>query len=88
MNSMKLIGLNLKWYRYQLGLTQEDYANKTKFKMGYISTIETGEANLTCSNIDYIAKSLNVKPKDLFEESRALEAQKLPPKINMYNKTK
>lgn len=62
MTSMELVGLNTKWYRYQNKLTQEQYATKTKFKMAYISTIETGNANLTCKNIDFIAKSFNIKP--------------------------
>ncbi len=72
MESMKLIGLNLKWYRYKLGLTQEEFASRTKFKTAFVSTVETGDANLTCSNIDYIADVLKIKPKDLFEESTAL----------------
>ena len=66
MTSMELIGLNTKWYRYKNNLTQEDYANKTKFKMAYISVIETGNANLTCKNIDFIAKSFNIKPELCF----------------------
>lgn len=44
---MELIGLNAKWYRYQNGIMQEEFANKTKFKLAYISIIETGSANLT-----------------------------------------
>ena len=88
MNSMELIGLNTKWYRYQNNLTQEQYANKTKFKMSYISTIETGSANLTCKNIDFIANSLNIKPELLFNEKTALLAQKLPKRVDMYINTK
>ena len=76
MTSMQLIGLNTKWYRYQNGLTQEDYANKTKFTMAYISVIETGDANLTCKNIDVIANSFN--------KETAKKALKLPPRIDMY----
>lgn len=53
---MELVGLNTKWYRYQNDLTQEQYANKTKFKTAYISVIEAGNANLTCKNIDFIAQ--------------------------------
>ena len=60
MTSMELVGLNTKWYRYQNNLTQEQYANKTKFNMAYISVIETGNANLTCKNINFIAKSFNI----------------------------
>ena len=78
MTSMELVGLNTKWYRYQNNLTQEQYANKTKFKMAYISVIETGNANLTCKNIDFIAK--------LFNEKTAKLAQKLPARVDMYKR--
>lgn len=88
MTSMELIGLNTKWYRYELNLTQEQFANKTKFKMAYISTIENGDANLTCKNIDSIAKALNIKPIMLFNEETAKEAKKLPKRVDMYNKSK
>ena len=86
MTSMELVGLNTKWYRYQNNLTQEQYANKTKFKMAYISVIETGNANLTCKNIDFIAKSFNIKPILLFDEKTAKMAQKLPIRVDMYKR--
>ena len=88
MTSMELVGFNTKWYRYQNNLTQEQYANKTKFKMAYISVIETGKANLTCKNIDFIAKSFNIKPILLFDEETAKMARKLPARVDMYKKNK
>ena len=42
------VGINTKWYRYKNNLTQEQYGNKAKFKMPYISVIETDNANLIC----------------------------------------
>ena len=84
LKSMELVSLNTKYYRYQQRLTQEQYANKTKFKIAYISTIETGDANLTCKNIDSIAESLGIKPADLFNEETAKLAKKLPPRVDMY----
>lgn len=86
MTSMELVGLNTKWYRYQNNLTQEQYSNKTKFKMAYISVIETGNANLTCKNIDFIAKSFNIKPELLFNEKTAKLAKKLPIRVDMYKR--
>lgn len=86
MTSMEVVGLNTKWYRYQNNLTQEQYANITKFKMAYISVIETGLANLTCKNIDLIAKSFNIKPELLFNEETAKSAKKLPKRVDMYKK--
>lgn len=67
-------------------LTQEQYANKTKFKMAYISVIETGNANPTCKNIDFIAKSFKLKPELLFNEETAKMAKKLPIRVDMYKK--
>ena len=88
MTSMEIIGLNLKWYRYQKNMTQEDFANITDFKMAYISLIETGDANLTCKNIDYIAEALDIKPVLLFNEETALLAKELPKRVDMYQKMK
>ncbi len=87
MDSMELVGLNIKWYRYQMNLTQEQFAEKSGFKMAYLSTIETGHANLTCRNIDIIAKTLKIKPIKLLDEETANLAKKLPPRVDMY-KTK
>ena len=86
MNSMELIGLNTKWYRYQNNLIQEQFANKTKFKMAYISTIENGDANLTCKNIDLIAQSFSIKPELLLKEETANKAKALPKRVDMYTK--
>ncbi len=86
MTAMELVGLNTKWYRYQNKFTQEQFANKTKFKMAYISTIENGDANLTCRNIDNIAKTFNIKVSLLFDEKTAKMAKKLPKRVDMYAK--
>ncbi len=84
MTSMQLVGLNTKYYRYQNKLTQEQFANKTKFKVAYLSTIETGDANLTLKNVDLIASSFGIKPTLLFNEETAKLAKKLPPRVDMY----
>lgn len=86
MTAMELVGLNTKWYRYQNNVTQEQFANKTKFKMAYISTIENGNANLTCKNIDIIANAFNIKPELLFNEETAKKTKNLPNRVDMYNK--
>ena len=54
--------------------------------MAYISTIENGDANLTCKNIDCIAKAFNIKPLLLFDEETAKKAKKLPKRVDMYKK--
>jgi len=85
MTSMELVGLNTKWYRYQRKLTQEMLADKTDFKMAYISLIESGRVNLTCNNIDIIADALCVDSADLFNKQTAIKAKKLPNRVDQYN---
>lgn len=84
MNTLKIVGLNTKWYRYQRNLTQEEFANTTNFKMAYISTIENGDANLTLKNIVLIAKSLQIEPELLFNKKTAEEAINLPKRVDTY----
>ncbi len=84
MNAAELVGLNTKWYRYQNGWTQERLAEKTGFKMAYISTIETGNANLTCKSLDSLAKALDVDCSALLEENTARRAQKIPKRVDMF----
>lgn len=78
MDAMKLIGLNTKYFRYQQKMTQEQLAEKIGFKIAYLSLIETGNANLTCKNIDLIAHTLKVKTEQLFNEKTAKIAKTLP----------
>ncbi len=86
MDAMKRVGLNTRWYRYQKGLTQEKFSEITNFKMAYISVIESGNANLTCRNIDVIARSLGIDVELLFSEKTANKAINLPKRVYMYKK--
>ena len=86
MHAMKRVGLNTRWYRYQKGLTQEKFSEITNFKMAYISVIESGNANLTCRNIDVIARSLGIDVELLFSEKTANKAINLPMRVYMYKK--
>ena len=81
MTLRQIIGLNVKWYRYQNHLTQEQYDNKIKFKVAYVSVIETGKINLTCKNLEILAKSFHIPPELLLNEETAKLAAKLPIRI-------
>lgn len=80
----EIIGLNVKWYRYQNNMTQEQYANKINFKMAYISIIESGKVNVTCKTIDILAKSFHIPPQLLLNEETAEIAKHLPVRIGQY----
>ncbi len=77
----EIIGLNVKWYRYQNRLTQAQYANKIKFKVAYLSIVESGKVNLTCKNISLLAKSFHIPPELLLNEKTAELAKDLPIRV-------
>lgn len=81
MTLTQIIGLNVKWYRYQNRITQRQYASMTDFKVEYISTIEKGKTNLTCKNLDILAKSFRIPPQLLLNEDTAKLAKDLPIRI-------
>lgn len=81
MNNLEIIGLNIKWYRYQRRLTQGKLAKKIQFKVAFISIIENGKANATISTLESIANGLDVKLIDLLNEKTAEKAKKLPNKF-------
>ena len=83
-----LVGLNIKWYRYQMGLTQEKFAIKYDISLSYLSRIERGTENLTCQSLDYFAKLLNISKKQLMDDETAEKAKHLPIRIDHYTPTK
>lgn len=85
MTVSELVGLNTKYYRHKKGLTQEEFAEMTHFKMAYISLVERGECNITARNIDEIAETLDIPPKYLLDENTALKAKSLPTRVNLIN---
>lgn len=57
----KIIGNNLKYLRYQTGLSQEKFYEKYNLNPKYMACIERGEINLSVDFLQKLAKTLNVK---------------------------
>jgi transcriptional regulator with XRE-family HTH domain len=58
--------LNLKKYRRNCGLTQEQLAEKVNVSTHHIGMIESSRNNPTLDLVERIAKALNVKVYELF----------------------
>lgn len=86
MDILKIVGLNVKYYRYLKHWTQEDLSDNCDFKISYISLIERCEANMTLKNIDYIAKILDISPDKLLVEKTAIIAAQLPNRVDLFDK--
>jgi len=54
--------------RYELGLTQEQLAERANFHVNYIGGIERGERNPSVESVVALAKALEISPKELMPE--------------------
>ena len=61
-----LLIFNIKYYRYLNNYSQEKLAELSKLSPRYITDVERGLHCPTIPKIESIAKSLNVKPYQLF----------------------
>jgi len=59
--------INLKWYRFDRGLTQEKLAELSNTTPKYISDLERGKFCPSFSKLQEIAKALNVHPYELLK---------------------
>ncbi len=60
------IGQRIKQCREQLGLTQEEFAEKTGFSVNYISTLERGASFPRCEKLIILLNALEVSADAIF----------------------
>ena len=65
MDMRKLVGRNVRKIRLRVGLTQEEFAERSGFSQQYISGLEKGRRNPTIVTIYELAKALGVTHMDL-----------------------
>ena len=68
MDVRRRVGLNLKRFRQELGLSQEEFAFKAGLHRTYISGIERGVRNPTILVLETIAAALGVPSAKLLED--------------------
>lgn len=61
MKAQEIFGKNVAYWRKKRGLTQTELADKSGLNRVYISTVETGNQNITVSGMETFAKALNVQ---------------------------
>ena len=61
-------GVKIKELRKLKGLSQEKLANLAEIDRTYLPTIEKGERNVSIEVVERLAKALDIKIKDLFDE--------------------
>jgi len=70
MDIIKVFGTNVKYYRHQMSLSQEAFAEKCSMHRTYISAIECFRRSISLENIQRIADALNVEAYKLLLENK------------------
>lgn len=68
MNALNIFIKNMKKYRIEKNLSQEELANKANLHRTYISSVERGQRNISLQNIEKIAYALEIEIYQLFME--------------------
>lgn len=61
----KVIGNNLRYIRYQSGLSQEKFYEKYHLSVKYLSSIERGEINIGVELLEQLANTFHISPAEL-----------------------
>ena len=78
--SATLVGQRIRYYRLNLGLSQEKLAELSGCHPTYVGQLERGEKNATIESIERISSALSVSLSRLFEKigNDQEEAQNIP----------
>ena len=78
-----LLGINIKRFRVNSGLSQEELSEKAEISVPFLGAIERGEKWPSPSNFAGIAQGLEVNPYDLLkpEESASQDIKKITSKL-------
>jgi DNA-binding XRE family transcriptional regulator len=66
MSLLQVFSANLRRYRHELGLSQEEFADLAGLHRTYISALECGKRSIAIDNVEKIASALSVDAYLLF----------------------
>lgn len=70
MDIIKVFGVNVKYYRQRIGLSQEAFAEKCGMHRTYISAIECFRRSISLENIQRIADALDIEAYKLLLKNK------------------
>jgi len=82
MDLNKIIGKNLKFIRFQSGLSQEKFYEKYNLNSKYLACIERGEINISVNFLQKLSQILNVNIRDLitYDENKLISMRRIDSK--------
>ena len=72
-------GASVKYWRHQLGISQEALAERADMHRTYICDVERGSRNVSLETIERLARALEISPFTLFLNFRRLSSDKQAP---------
>ena len=83
MQKRSIVGDNIRKFRTEAGITQEELALRSGLSQGYINQLEYGKRNYTQKSLERIAAALSKTVSEFFKEEGAgplsAIAEKIPP---------
>lgn len=61
-----LVGLRIKELRNQLGISQEELANRAELDRTYVTSVEKGRRNISIATLEKITKQLGCTMHEFF----------------------
>ncbi len=82
MKIQKIVGNNLKYYRYKSKLSQEKFYGQFGLNYRYLASVERGEVNVSVEFLDNLAKILKIDIREFFnpDEKRFIEKKRIDAK--------
>ena len=79
MNLKEVVGMNLKYYRYQSGLSQEKFYTNLELNPKYMACIERSSENITVDHLEEIAYKLGISTYELvtYNEEHAISKKRI-----------
>jgi transcriptional regulator with XRE-family HTH domain len=67
-SARQIFGINLRRHREELGISQEDLAEKADLHRTYIGSVERGERNVSIDNMERLAAAVGSTIPELLAE--------------------
>ena len=67
MDIKEQFGKRIKFLRNQIGISQEELADRAEIDRTYITSVECGKRNISIVNVEKLSKALNVSLSKLFD---------------------
>jgi transcriptional regulator with XRE-family HTH domain len=74
----RAFGDRLRVLRLEVGISQEELADRAGLHRTYVSSVERGQRNITLSNIHALADALGVDVRSLFADEDSSSSEPRP----------